>query len=54
MSKEPWVVFTIDGVEVASYTVRGTFAGELADTRALLAYEHGVSVDEVVCRCVMR
>lgn len=46
--KEPWIVFyDPDGKELARYTVRGTFAGELQDTISRLAYEHGLSPGEI-------
>jgi hypothetical protein len=46
--KEPWIVFYgPDGQEIASYTQRGTFAGELQDTIALLAYERGISPGDI-------
>ena len=46
--KEPWIVFYgPDGKELCSYTVRGTFPGELQDTISLLAFEHGLSPGEI-------
>ena len=46
--KEPWVVFYLLGwEELAAYTLRGTFAGECMETKRLLAYEFGVSEDDI-------
>ena len=46
--KEPRIVFYgPDGNELAAYTLRGTFPGELQDTISLLAYEHGLSPGEI-------
>lgn len=46
--KEPWIVFFgPDGKELCRYTVRGSFAGELRETIALLAYEHGLTSGEI-------
>lgn len=46
--KEPWIVFYgPDGKELASYSLRGSFAGELQNTIRLLAYEKGLSTGEI-------
>lgn len=46
--KEPWIVFYgPNGKELASYTLRGTYPGELDATINLLAYEHGLSPGEI-------
>lgn len=46
--KELWAVFYLnDWEELAAYTLRGTFAGELAETKKLLAYEHGVREEDI-------
>ena len=42
-----WVVFYHEREELAAYTLRGTFAGEATETKKLLAYERGVSEDEI-------
>ena len=48
-STEPWFVFLApDGRELCSMTVAGTFDGELAATRELLAYQHGINADDVI------
>lgn len=44
---EEYIVFYHDGKELAAYTVRGTFAGEMEATKNLLAYEHGISEDAI-------
>lgn len=48
--KEEWVVFYIDGKEKCSYTVNGTFPGEMVGTKVLLAYENNVEVSDVVMK----
>lgn len=46
--KEPWIVFYApDGRELAAYTLRGSFAGELQATLELLADENSMSVGEI-------
>lgn len=48
MGNELWVVFYLYGwEEIAAYTLRGTSAGECMETKKLLAYERGVSVDDI-------
>lgn len=48
MAKEPWIVFYLQNwQELAAYTMRGTSAGECMETKKLLAYEHGVSEEEI-------
>ena len=51
ISTEPWAVFYyMDWMELAAYTVRGTFPGEMEETKNLLAYEHGVRPTEINVR----
>lgn len=47
--REEWVVFTDrnTGKELCSYTVRGTFPGELEATRAELAAENGLQEEQI-------
>ena len=45
--KEPWVVFYNEGKELASYTLRGTFPGEMEATLEMLASEKGLSKDAI-------
>ena len=52
--KEDWIVFTLNGKEICAYTVRGTFAGELSATRENLAFEKGVSVNDIKVSIVKR
>jgi len=33
--------------ELLAYTLAGTFEGEEAETKGLLAYENGISVDDI-------
>lgn len=53
-AEEPWVVFTLNGKELAAYTVRGTFSGELQATKELLAAEKGVDVSQIKHRIETR
>lgn len=52
--KEPWIVFYLNGKELCAVTVRGSFAGEIAATKELLAYENSVSVDDIVWKVKTR
>lgn len=54
MNKEEWLVFTHEGKELCSYTIRGTFPGEKEETIKLLAYENGIPENEIVCSIVKR
>lgn len=43
-----WVVFKNKaGEEICSYTLEGTFAGEMDETKKLLAYDKGISLDDI-------
>ena len=44
---ELWKVFYYGSVELCSYTMSGTFNGEEEATLRLLAYENGISVDDI-------
>lgn len=46
-----WIAF-YDGAgkELAAYTVTGTFEGEHKATKELLAYEHGISPEEITIK----
>lgn len=46
--KEEYLVFYHNKKELAAYTIRGTFEGELEATKELLAYENGIST-EAIC-----
>ena len=50
MSKEPWTVFSYQGKELAAYTVRGTFPGEMKATRDQLAAENGCRPEDIQVR----
>lgn len=55
MKKQWFIVFkTESGKELAAYTAFGTFVGEAKDTRALLAYEHGLQPEEIKVETVYR
>lgn len=45
--KQTWLVFFLNGKELASYTLAGTFPGEREATRELLAYENDVPVSAI-------
>lgn len=44
---ERCVVFKLDGEEILRYTVRGTFAGEMQNTKELLAAQHGCAPEDI-------
>lgn len=55
MKKQCFIVFrTESGKELAAYTAAGTFLGEAENTRALLAYEHGLQPEEIEIKAVYR
>ena len=45
--KEKYVVFKLRGAEILAYTVRGTFAGELENTKELLAAKYNCDQEEI-------
>ena len=47
---KPCVAFFLNGKEISRYTIRGTFAGEMEETVNLLAYDHGVTPDQISVR----
>lgn len=47
---EWWIVFYLGDKEIGSYTVRGTFAGELESTRRMLAAGYGVNEKDIVAK----
>jgi hypothetical protein len=50
-----WLTFSLpDGKELASYTVNGTFQGEMQATKELLAADHGVTPEEITVKAVRR
>lgn len=52
--REVWVVFKLNGEEICSYTMDGTFAGELVSTKELLASEKGCDVKDIEVTVVLR
>ena len=44
---EQWIILYHGEKELAAYTLRGTFPGELRDTKELLAYEKGISPADI-------
>lgn len=45
--KELWLVFRLRGDEICAYTIRGTFQGEVYNTKELLAQQHGCKPYEI-------
>lgn len=45
--KKWWIVFGLNGKELAAYTAAGTFLDEAENTRALLAFENKVKPEEI-------
>ena len=52
--RELWLIFKLEEKEIAAYTLRGTFPGEAAETKALLAAEYGCSVQDIKTEVVRR
>lgn len=44
---EPWLIFLLDGKEICSYTMRGSFKGEREETIKLLAKELNVDPEDI-------
>lgn len=44
---ETYLVFYHGEKELAAYTLRGTFPGEMEATKELLAYENNITVAEI-------
>lgn len=51
---EQWIIFYHGEKELAAYTVRGSFSGELAATVDLLAYENQISKEDIRVTCETR
>ena len=51
---EAWIEFVYNNEVIGSYTVRGTFAGEMQATKELLATERGISPDEIITQTVTK
>lgn len=51
---EKWVVFYHNGKELSSYTLKGTFEGEMEDTKSLLAHEYGINEADIETRVETR
>ena len=45
--REEYLVFYYKQKELAAYTLRGTFPGEMEATKELLAYENNIAADEI-------
>lgn len=52
--RELWLVFTLNGKELCSYTVRGTSDGEFEATKDLLAFEHHCPKEAIRVKGVVR
>ena len=49
MSQEyRWITFSLNGKEIAAFTVKGYVPGEIQATKELLAYEKGVAPSDIV------
>ena len=48
MNEPRWITFSLDGKEIAAVTIKGSFPGEIQDTKELLACEKGVDPSEIV------
>lgn len=51
---EAWIEFIYNDKVIGSYTVRGTFAGEMEATKELLAAEHNTSPENIKIRTVIK
>ena len=52
---EYWVVFyDKNNRELCSYTIRGTFSGEVLSTIKMLAYENGLNENDISFRIEAR
>ncbi len=45
--KENWIVFYHGERELSACTVRGSFPGEIAATKELLAHENGIPCESI-------
>lgn len=45
--KERYIVFKLNGAEILAYTVRGTFQGELQNTKELLAAKYNCKPEDI-------
>jgi len=52
--KEKWLVFYHGQEELAAYTIRGTFQGELEETIEFLCHEKDIPKEEIRVACEMR
>ena len=43
-----WMFFSVDGVDVLRYSIKGTYAGELDNTAELIAHDYGIDKTRVV------
>lgn len=51
---ELWITFSSGGKELVAYTVKGTFAGEVAATLKSIEVERGIPEDQVMVSAVIR
>lgn len=42
-----WITFSLDGKEIAAISISGLSPDEIGETTELLAYEKGVSPDQI-------
>ena len=48
MNEPKWITFILNGKEIASISIKGSFPGEVEETVKLLAYEKEVEPSEIV------
>jgi hypothetical protein len=55
MTMELWIAFYApNGRELCSYTLEGTFDGEMEATKEQLAHDHGLYPDDITIRIVKK
>lgn len=53
-SGELWLVFMYENKELCAYTLRGTFDGEAASTKEMLAAENGIAPEQIMVKTEWR
>ena len=46
--KNRWITFSLHEKEIHAISISGYFHGEITETKGLLAYENGVSPDDII------
>lgn len=47
MTEPRFILFFLNGKEILRYTIRGTFPGELENTKEILANQYGVEPNDI-------